>query len=382
MTRAVVDVIVPAFRQHDLVRQCIESLLVAECTTPHRIIVVDDCSSDADLSRYLAEKVENDEIELHVNPKNLGFTRTVNFAMQQHLDRDVVLLNSDTIVYPQWLDRIRFAALSADDIATVNPMTTQYGSHISCYPGLTTKFDGALEVTDNVIDAIARAVNAGKTRQVHATVGFCMHINRKALDEIGYFDATNFPVAYGEESDFCYRATKTGWRHLVAGDVFVTHLEGKSYGEKKAALMANMLARFAVLHPEAAMCDRRFERNDPLRLLRAAIDLGRVARWLEGTSTLVVVGDGDRAPAGRLPWLQFDGARSTIAIRSSEIAAGSLPNIDHFVLPAELSRFNAALDGLGIKHLSFQSERTCQDFDKATKKTHRDEVGLAVAMVA
>ena len=68
---------------------------------------------------------------------------------------------------------------------------------------------------------------------MHVTVGFCMYIRPAVLDAVGYFDDHLFPVGYGEESDFCYRARKLGWRHIVTGDVFVRHWEGQSFGERK-----------------------------------------------------------------------------------------------------------------------------------------------------
>jgi GT2 family glycosyltransferase len=53
-----------------------------------------------------------------------------------------------------------------------------------------------------------------------------MFIKRQRIDEIGLFDYRNFAEGYGEETDFCYRATAVGWTHAVVGDVFVNRMNG------------------------------------------------------------------------------------------------------------------------------------------------------------
>ena len=60
---------------------------------------------------------------LFENAVNLGFVGTVNLGMQKHEGRDVVLLNSDTLVADGWLDRLITAAYSEKNIATVTPFS-------------------------------------------------------------------------------------------------------------------------------------------------------------------------------------------------------------------------------------------------------------------
>src|SRR3712207_8814600 len=45
--------------------------------------------------------------------------------------------------------------------------------------------------------------------------GFCMYIRRDCLDAVGMLDEEAFPRGYGEENDFCMRATRDGWINLV-----------------------------------------------------------------------------------------------------------------------------------------------------------------------
>ena len=87
-------------------------------------------------------------------------------------------------------------------------------------------------------------------------------------------------------SDFCYRARKLGWRHIVAGDVFVRHLEGQSFGERKSRLVLQMMDVFIRLHPEIQTNDAEFRRRDPIRPLREALDLARLKLLLAGATAL------------------------------------------------------------------------------------------------
>ena len=68
-----------------------------------------------------------------------------------------------------------------------------------------------------------------------------MYIRRAALTEVGYFDAERFGLGYGEENDFCLRATALGWHHHIACDTFVYHTGSVSFGAK-----AQMMSKRAV----------------------------------------------------------------------------------------------------------------------------------------
>jgi GT2 family glycosyltransferase len=244
-----VDIVVPVHQQRRLTKACLASILAADVGTSFELVVVDDASTDPALRVSLEEAASAGRLTLLNNEANFGFTRSVNRGMRLHSDRDVVLLNSDTVVFDGWLDCLRRAAHARPRVASVNPLTN--ASHIGCYPFRVPDGEVRFEMPDAELNAMAAEANAGRTAEVHTTVGFCMYIRRASLDEVGLFDAENFPVGYGEESDFCYRARRLGWRHLIAGDSFVRHWEGQTFGPRKAQLMETMIGVFARLHRAA-----------------------------------------------------------------------------------------------------------------------------------
>ena len=106
----VVDVVVPVYRGLDETRRCIESVLAHPQKLPHEIIVIDDASPDAALVSWLEQMAAAGRFALLHNAENRGFVATVNRGMALHLGRDVVLLNSDTEVANDWLDRLHACA--------------------------------------------------------------------------------------------------------------------------------------------------------------------------------------------------------------------------------------------------------------------------------
>ena len=358
---AKVDVIVPVYNQAEYVENLLASLCVSHNVTPAEIIVIDDCSTEESTIDVLKSYVERGAITLLKNQENMGFTRTVNRGMAWHRDRDVVLLNSDTAVHGDWLDRMAACAYSEPNIATVNPLTSQYGSHISCYPGLAEKFDGDLELSGQELSEICAYFNHRHYVGVHTTVGFCMYIRRQSLDSIGYFDAKSFPTAYGEESDFCHRARKVGWRHLIAGDAYVEHFNGKSFGESTHSLKEHMVAAFSRLHPDGVYCDQRFVRLDPLRTLRKQVDFGRLKRLLRGANEIRVVMAGEKSDNNENVGLILDGENKKLTF-ASVLGDESLPNIGSFRLPKDVASLNQALRLLAIDCLNFKDKLALELF--------------------
>jgi GT2 family glycosyltransferase len=51
----------------------------------------------------------------------------------------------------------------------------------------------------------------GRFAEVSLVNGFCMAIRRSLLNDVGYFNGQDFPVGYGEETDFCIRTCKLGY---------------------------------------------------------------------------------------------------------------------------------------------------------------------------
>ena len=266
-----IDVIVPVYRGAAETLACLASVLDGGNRVRHRVVVIDDCSPDAELRAGIQALAAAGRIQLLRNDTNLGFVASVNRGMALSGTADVLLLNADTIAPPGLLDRLYRAAASDAAIATVTPLSNNATlCSLPAPPGASADPWG---LPTAEIDAICQAANAGAVRDLPTAHGFCMFIRRAALDDVGPFDAASFGTGYGEENDFSLRALLRGWRNVCAADVYVRHVGVVSFTASKArdAQLAANLRKVQARYPfyEALVAD--FLRTDPLFDLRNAI---------------------------------------------------------------------------------------------------------------
>jgi GT2 family glycosyltransferase len=279
----VVDIVVPVYSGLDESLLCLNRVLTTTTRGEAELVVVNDASSDSELCAALSRLAAEGSATLLTNPSNIGFPASANRGIRLHPNRDVVLLNSDTVVFGDWLHRLRSAAYREDDIGTVTPLG-EFASIMS-YPSKAKRRYSAQQAAE--IDDIARTVNAGKLTELPVGVGYCLYIRRSCLDEVGSLDEVTFDKGYGEENDFCLRARRLGWRHVGATDLFVGHHGGLSYGPRREALMERNRRVLNALHPGYEATIAGFVAEDPLRNARRAIDRYRLLKSAKNAVLLV-----------------------------------------------------------------------------------------------
>lgn len=278
-----IDIIVPVYRGLQDVKDCLNSVLASQNKAPYELIVIDDCSPEPEVSAYLKQEAQKGLFTLLVNDVNLGFVATVNRGMQLHEDRDVLLLNSDTIVANDWLDRIQSAGYADERVGTVTPFSNN--ATICSYPEFCQDNTLPTNTPLAVLDGLFAQTNAGRAVDVPTGVGFCMYIRRACLREVGYFDVETFGKGYGEENDFCQRALQAGWENRFALDVFVQHTGNVSFGDEHNDLKHSALAKLTALHPSYERQVHEHIAADPAKSARAAVWL---ASLVAGTQPIVI----------------------------------------------------------------------------------------------
>ena len=271
-----VDIIVPVYRGLRDTQVCIDAVLAGGPRTDWRLIVINDCSPEPEVTAWLRDKAAAEpRITLLENEHNLGFVGTVNRGMRQSEHNDVLLLNSDTEVAGDWLDRLRTAAYRQARAGTVTPFSGN--ATICSYPVFCA--DNPLPPGHSTasLDRLFAQVNAGQSVPVPTGVGFCMYIRRDCLQAVGLFDEAHFGKGYGEENDFCQRAIGLGWHNLHALDTYVLHTGGVSFGDSKSPREQAAIETLRRLHPGYDAQVQRFLQLDPARPARLAVD------WLRHT---------------------------------------------------------------------------------------------------
>ena len=354
---AVVDVVVPVYRGYGETMRCLYSVLAAPVRTPFELVVVDDATPDARLRAALDELAAAGRIVLLRNERNCGFAVSANAGMRRARDRDVVLLNADTEVFGDWLDRLRHHA-SKRAVATVTPFSNN--ARICSYPVTMQNTLVHLEVSDGELDALAADVNRGASVDIPTAVGFCMYVRRDCIERIGYLDDVRFAAGYGEENDFSRRAVAAGLRNVLAADVFVRHYGSVSFGIATTVRERAALRTLVELYPLYSELVRRFVEDDPIAPLRRRIDLARLRRLQRGRVFLFVThrrgGGTERHVRDLAARIRADGG-SVVMCRADQpygnvlrldVERAFLPNLPTIEIPRDLDCFTEVLREAGV----------------------------------
>lgn len=193
--------------------RCLDSL--AKCTYPSlEIIVVDNGSLDDSVARIRAA---HPEILLLENSTNLGFAGGNNVGIRHSLRKGAEflwLLNNDTEPAPDALWTLMEKATSDKAIGAVASI---------CYfadsPSTVQAWAGARV---NLLIGYSRlSTEPRPDGWFHALNGTSMLIRRTAIEDVGILDESFF--LYWEDTEFCLRLRKKGWRIAAASDSRVLH---------------------------------------------------------------------------------------------------------------------------------------------------------------
>jgi glycosyltransferase involved in cell wall biosynthesis/GT2 family glycosyltransferase len=265
-----VDVIVPVHGAGAVFARCAASLAAHLDPRRHRLIVIVDGPADADVDAALAS-LEASPIDLVIErePIARGFVQSANRGLRlSRRDGDVVLLNSDTQVTAGWLDKLAAAAASEPRIATVTPFSNN--ATICSLPRF---LDENTIPAGYDLDAFAALVERSSQRvypRLPTGVGACLYITRRALDEIGLFDEA-FGLGYGEETDFCLRASARGYVHILDDATFIYHEGSRSFSTQRAARVRRAHRLIRSRYPGYWPTIADFIARDPLAAARARV---------------------------------------------------------------------------------------------------------------
>ena len=263
-----VTIVIPVYGGFQDTCLCIESVLASTYQTPAKVVVINDASPEPQLVEWLNANAERFTL-LH-NDYNLGFVGTVNRGMALYPNNDVVLVNSDTEVSNDWLDRLQAAAYSDARIGSVTPFSNN--ATICSYPVFCEDNELPQGYTPAELDQVFAEVNSGQLVDIPTAVGFCMFIRRDCLLDAGAFDAKLFGRGYGEENEFCMRSALRGWRHVLTGDTFVYHKGGVSFAETQSEHQRHGHKVLTRLYPHYDAVVQQHIAENPARTLRFAVD--------------------------------------------------------------------------------------------------------------
>jgi GT2 family glycosyltransferase len=211
--KKVAIIIVTWNRRSDLL-ECLDSLAKLSYPT-YEVIVVDNASTDGS-AHEVSQRFPH--VTLIKNVENLGFVGGNNIGIDLARGKGaeyIFLLNDDTIVTPDLITELVKIAESAIDIGIVGASVYSYhqptevlfkGGNINRWFGTTASEDS------EPLKAV---------RQFDYVAGCSMLVKKNVIDKIGLLDSRFF--MYFEDTDWCFRARKAGYRIVCTPQAKVWH---------------------------------------------------------------------------------------------------------------------------------------------------------------
>ncbi len=218
----------------DLLKQAIDSLLVASEDIDCEFFVVDNASKDETVALL---KGAYPQVNLIINTKNSGFSVANNQAIAQAKGEYVLVINPDTITQPDTLVRaIDFLDKHPEAGSLGVRMVDGKGSFLpESKRGLPTPWVSFCKLSgfyhlfpkSKVFNRYYMGwVNEFETKEVAVLTGAFMLLRKTALEKVGLFDEHFF--MYGEDVDLSYRLNLAGYKNYYFPEVCITHFKGQS----------------------------------------------------------------------------------------------------------------------------------------------------------
>jgi hypothetical protein len=241
-----VSIVIVNWNTRDRLAECLESVLRTAGTLAVETIVVDNASSDGSAAmvgtRFASAR-------LIANPANAGFAAGTNQGLGVAQGRYLLLLNSDTVVRPDAMQR---AVQFLDDHPRVGvvgaKMLNPDGTFQASFASFPTFWSECLKATTLGARLIApsypspRPRPTDRPREVDWIPGAFMLARRALWETVGGLDESYW--LYSEDTDWCYRIARGGWKVVYLPDVEIVHAQGASTSQRASESEAQLyLAR-------------------------------------------------------------------------------------------------------------------------------------------
>lgn len=229
-----VSIIIGTYKTKNLTLKTLAFLFRNIGKSNYEVIVVDDGSNDG---TFESIRKIYPKIQLLRNNKNLGYSKTYNRGTRVSKGRYILHLNSDVLITKSFDLNLLVRFMDK------NPKIGIVGCRVL-------KKDGKLDfpcrhqipTLGNVFfqmlglykylpffkkfNYYMTYLKETEVTEVGGILGAFMFIRRDVVNQIGYLDEKFF--LYCEDTDYCYRAYKKGWKIYYYPKIFVKHLHGAS----------------------------------------------------------------------------------------------------------------------------------------------------------
>ena len=212
-----------------LLLNCLTSIRDTVQGFTYEVFVVDNGSADG--SQQAVREQFGAMVQLIENAENRGFARANNQAIKRATGRYVILLNSDTVLRENTVSGLVQFLDDNPDTAMAGPRMVgadgKAHNSFDNFPTLATEL-----LNKSLLRLFFPARYAGKAAQaaepfeVDSLIGACIAIRFTAIRRVGMFDEDYF--FFLEETDWCLRMRRAGFRIHHLPQVEIVHVQGQS----------------------------------------------------------------------------------------------------------------------------------------------------------
>lgn len=233
------SIIIVSYNVSDLLRSCLQSIY-NDALKDIEVIVVDNNSTDDSVSMI---KENFKDVVLLENKHNAGFPAANNQAIAIAKAQNIFLLNPDTVIINNALQKIYELLLSSEELKIITPclLNTDGSTQFSIQKFITVT-EIWLEVffLHNYYKRLHSYFNSAITTpiKVEAASGAALAFKRDVINKIG---ALNEKMFWTEDMEFCYRASKNKIETWYCPDIKITHHIGESGKKNPSVMISNQV---------------------------------------------------------------------------------------------------------------------------------------------
>lgn len=233
------SIIIVNYNTKKLLENTIKSITDTVNLIKYEIIIVDNASIDGSIEMV---KKQFSQVKLIENKDNLGFPKANNIGIKEAAGRYILLLNSDTKVLDDCIQRCLEYMDSNVEVGALGCKLLLASGKLdhACKRGFPTpeaslyyilKFHKLFPNSKKFGKYTLNYLPINEINEVDALTGAFMMLRKEVINKIGLLDETFF--MYGEDLDWCFRIKETGYKVIYYPEAVTIHYKGGSSKRKR-----------------------------------------------------------------------------------------------------------------------------------------------------
>ncbi|PTD94173.1 hypothetical protein C9439_03760 [archaeon SCG-AAA382B04] len=224
----IVSIVITTWDNKEILENCLDSVKNYTNYPRYEVIVVDNNSNDG--TREMVEE-KYPEVEFFSSDEKISVQKAINIGIKKskgvfllHLDDDIEAIHED------WLNNMVEIALKKENVGLVGCKLLYPNGELQHGAGKVTIMGPKHYQNDKYL----KEYPLDQSDYEYVT-GACILIPKKVIEDIGYFDEGFKPHGF-DDTDYCMRLHKKGYKVIYTPNSKMIHYEGVSGDQKKYTL--------------------------------------------------------------------------------------------------------------------------------------------------